>query len=100
MKIFNKSVSTKSIRVHESTDICDVYCVYAEFTDGSPLTEDELYELDEVSSDLLNQYHDRAVREAAEDKEIYELEQELAEAEEEYLMRAAYEDRLKSVLLS
>ena len=37
-------------------DFCDAYISYAEWSDGTPLTDDELEELQDQSGDWINQY--------------------------------------------
>ena len=37
-------------------DFCDAYISYAEYTDGTPLTDDELEKLQDESGDWINQY--------------------------------------------
>ena len=37
-------------------DFCDAYISYAEYTDGTPLTDVELEKLNDESGDWINQY--------------------------------------------
>ena len=60
MQLRNREINPVSLQVEnvdprDYPDFCDAYFAYAEYADGTPLTDDELIELGEVAADTLNE---------------------------------------------
>jgi hypothetical protein len=60
MQLHNREINRASLEVEnvdprDYPDFCDAYFSYAEYADGTPLTDDELIELGDVAGDTLNE---------------------------------------------
>ena len=56
MEVNMNSCVVDDIVAQEYPDFCDAYISYAEYTDGTPLTDEELEKLNDESGDWINQY--------------------------------------------
>lgn len=50
-----KNVEIDGVSVNDYPDFCDAYFSYAEWENGTPLTDDELYELTSEHGDVVNE---------------------------------------------
>lgn len=48
------TIEIEGIEMFDYPDFCDAYIAYAEYTDGTPLTDEELEKLTEEEGDLIN----------------------------------------------
>jgi len=60
MQLRNREINPASLQVEnvdprDYPDFCDAYFAYAEYADGTPLTDDDLIELGAVAADTLNE---------------------------------------------
>ena len=58
MKLNGREVKNAEVDGVESgdyPDFCDAFFSYAEYEDGTPLTDEELEQLEEVHSEMINQ---------------------------------------------
>jgi hypothetical protein len=49
------TIEIDGIDTSDYPDFCDAYISYAEYTDGEPLTDEDLDKLNEEESDLINE---------------------------------------------
>ena len=54
-EINRASLEIENVDPRDYPDFCDAYFSYAEYTDGTPLTDDELIELCDQAADTLNE---------------------------------------------
>ena len=54
-EINRASLEVENVDPRDYPDFCDAYFSYAEYADGTPLTDDELVELGDVAADTLNE---------------------------------------------
>lgn len=55
-EINKKSLEIAGVDMRDYPDFCDAYFDYAEFIDGTPLSDDELEQLTDSFRDILNEY--------------------------------------------
>ena len=56
MKVDMNTCQVENIIKEDYPDFVDAYISYAEYTDGTPLNDDELEKLQDESGDWINQY--------------------------------------------
>ena len=60
MQLRNREINRASLQVEnvdprDYPDFCDAYFSYAEYADGTPLTDDDLIKLGDQAADTLNE---------------------------------------------
>ena len=55
MKVNIKSIQIEDVDIKDYPDFCDAFISYAEYEDGTELTEKECYDFQENNPDLVNE---------------------------------------------